>query len=277
MGPGWPGWSLTVDLSVVEARLAQAGCVAPDEEAAELARAAGGDPARLETLVGRRVAGEPLAWVTGEIRFGGLRVQVDPGVYVPRWETQILLEAALEVLPPDGAAVDLCTGSGAVAAAIARARPAARVVATDIDPAACRCARANRVDVYEGDLDAPLPDWMVGQVDVVTAVAPYVPTESMEYLPRDTLAHEPRRALDGGADGLSVVARVVAAAARLLRPGGALVVEIGGNQDAALAPVLAAAGFGAIEARYDEDGDLRAARAVLAVGGVRRGAVRAAF
>ena len=249
--------------SALVARLAGAGCVAPEEEAQELSAAAGGDADLLEELVGRRVAGEPLAWVTGSVEFAGTRVLVEPGVYVPRRQTEILVAAALEFLPGAGTAVDLCTGSGAVAAALVRARPGARVLATEVDPAACRCARRNGVDVYEGDLDAPLPTDLAGRADVVTAVAPYVPTDHMDFLPRDFRDHEPRRALDGGPSGVDVTARVVAAGARLLRPGGFLVVEAGAGQDALLAPVLAAAGFAPAEPILDEDGDLRVLRALL--------------
>lgn len=244
-------------------RLSLAGCVAPGEEAAELLAAAGGDPARLEGLVSRRETGEPLAWVTGSVRFAGLILHLDRGVFVPRQQTSLLVASALDLLPPGGVAVDLCTGSGAVAAALSRARPAARVVGSDIDPTACACARRNGVEVYEGDLEAALPYSLRGQVDVVTAVAPYVPTDFIQYLPRDFRDHEPRLALDGGSGGVAVLARAVAAAARILRPGGWLVVEVGAEQDRMLAGPLREAGFAPAEAVRDEDGDLRVLRASL--------------
>ncbi|HET6963397.1 MAG TPA: HemK/PrmC family methyltransferase [Acidimicrobiales bacterium] len=237
--------------------------MAADEEARELAAAAGGDLSRLEELVTRRLAGEPLAWVTGWVDFAGTRLRVDEGVYVPRYETRILVTAALEVLPADGMAVDLCTGSGAVAAALRRSRPGARVVASDVDPVACRCATSNEVEVYEGDLDAPLPASCLASADVVTAVAPYVPTDRIEYMPRDFRDYEPVAALDGGPDGLRVVGRVVAAGARLLRPDGWLVLELGAGQDRLLAPILSEWGYGEAEPFFDEDGDLRAIRARL--------------
>lgn len=241
-------------------RLEAAGCVAADEEAAEILAAAAGGPAEVESMVARREAGEPLAWVTGSVSFCGVRVAVLPGVYVPRQQTAVLVAAAVEVTPPDGIAVDLCTGSGAVAVAIRAARPGATVLASDVDPVAWRCARANGVDAFLGDLDEPLPAGLAGTVDVVTAVAPYVPSDQLRYLPRDARDHEPRSALDGGTAGLDVLARVVPAAVRLLRPGGHLVVEVGGDQDRALAPLLTSAGMGEPERWTDEDGDLRALR-----------------
>ena len=211
----------------------------------------------------RRVSGEPLAWVTGAVHFAGVDVRVDRGVFVPRHQTALLVAVALDVLPVGGAAVDLCTGSGAVAAALAAGRRSARVVATDIDPVACACARSNGVEVYEGDLDAGLPDSLRGEVDVVTAVAPYVPTGFIEYLPRDSRDHEPRRALDGGAAGTDVLTRVAAAAGRLLASRGWLVVEVGAGQDERLSGALRDAGFGPADPVHDEDGDLRVLRACL--------------
>jgi release factor glutamine methyltransferase len=247
----------------VSERLSYAGCVAPDEEADELVDASGGDPDRLEALLRRRESGEPLGWVVGSVPFGPDRIRVEPGVYVPREQTRILVAAAAEVLPAGGTAVDLCTGSGAVAVALRSARPAARVVGTDIDPVACRCARANGVEVFSGDLDEGLPPSLVGAVEVVTAVAPYVPTAAIPFLPRDSREHEPLRALDGGPDGTSVLVRVVEAAARLLRPGGSVVVEVGAGQDERLEPVLQRCGFGPAETYTDDDGDLRLLRATL--------------
>jgi release factor glutamine methyltransferase len=241
--------------------LASAGCVAPDEEAAELIRAAD-DPEQLSSMVERRTRGEPLAWITGEVEFAGCRVAVAAGVYVPRHQTEMLVAVALDHLGEEGSAVDLCTGSGAVAVALASARPGVQVLATDLDPGACACARSNGITAYCGDLDSALPPGLAGTVDLVTAVPPYVPSDHLQYLPRDVLAYEPVAALDGGPAGTGVLERVVAAAARLLRPGGHLVVEMGGEQHAALAPVLAHAGFAVVRPYYDEDGDLRGISAV---------------
>ncbi len=238
-------------------RLRRAGCVAPEEEASELALAAAGDPAALDALAARRETGEPLAWITGGTRFAGAWVVVEPGVYVPRWESNRLAARAVDLLPEGGLAVDLCTGSGAIALAMQRSRPRARVVATDIDPRACHCAAANGVEVYEGHMGDPLPGIVTGACDVVIAIVPYVPTDALVYLPRDVLDHEPRLALDGGPAGLRLLLEALAVGARLLRPGGTLLLELGGDQDRALAGPLAAAGFGPPRRHVDEEGDLR--------------------
>ena len=247
-----------VERQIVE-RLAQAGCVAAEEEAAVLVGAAP-DRATLEAWVARRERGEPPAWIVGWVEFLGRRVHVDPGLYVPRAQSEELAGRAAGVLPERGLAADLCTGAGALAAHLMSARPAATVVATDVDPRAVRCARANGVTAAVADLDAGLRS---GAFDVVCAVAPYVPTQEIHLLPADVVRYEPRSALDGGQDGLDVVRRVVAGAARLLRPGGWLVTEIGGDQDAVAAAVLAAAGFGEPTFWWDGDGDLRGVAARL--------------
>jgi release factor glutamine methyltransferase len=248
---------------VLAERLAEAGCVAPYEEADELIEAAAGDGERLARLVARRVTGEPLAWVTGWAPFAGHRVRVHGGVYVPRWQSEALAARAIELLPEDGLAVDLCTGSGAIALALARARPGARVVATDIDPLACRCAAANGVEVYAGHLAEPVPRELAGHFDVVTAVVPYVPTEELAFLPRDVRDYEPAHALDGGPGGARVLEQAVWASSALLCPGGTTLLELGGDQDRALAGVFEAAGFGAPGRLEDDDGDLRGIEAKL--------------
>lgn len=247
-------------------RLAAAGCVAAEEEAGELLAAAAGDPGLLARLVDRRLGGEPLAWVTGEVTFLGRRIGVDRGVYVPRWQTQALALRAVALLPDRGTAVDLCTGSGAIAAVLADARPGALVVASDIDPRACACAAGNNVDVYQGHLADPLPPHVRGRADVVVAVAPYVPTGAIQYLPRDARGHEPVLALDGGPEGIDLLEEVVDAAAGLLRPAAALLLELGAGQDVLLRPALRRAGFGVPTRHLDEDGDLRAIEVVLGAG-----------
>ncbi len=226
------------DLAELTARLERAGFVAAEEEAEELLAA----PGDLEAMVARRLTGEPLAWITGTAPFCGLWIRVDPGVYVPRWQTEALAWRAVERLPADGVAIDLCTGSGAIAAVLMTHRPLARVIASDVDPRAVACARSNGVEAYEGDLFEPLGDVVA---DVIVGVVPYVPTPDLPLLQRDTFTFETSLAYDGGADGLDIVRRVVAEAPRHLR--GSLLLEVGGVQAAALGgdPIL------------DEEGDVR--------------------
>ncbi|MFN8038654.1 MAG: HemK/PrmC family methyltransferase [Acidimicrobiales bacterium] len=244
-------------------RLAAAGCIAPEAEAAELV-ATTSDEVDLAALVARREQGEPLAWLTGRVRFGGLTLAIDTGVYVPRPQTEQLARRAAALLPDGGRAVDLCTGVGAIAALLQAAVPTARVVGVDLDPAAVACAHRNGVAAVVGDLGGPLrPDLAA---DVVTAVAPYVPTDALDLLPSDVRDHEPVRALDGGDDGLAVVRRIVTEAAGLLRPEGHLLVELGGDQPEALAADLAAAGFALPDVWHDDEGDPRGLTATLTGG-----------
>jgi release factor glutamine methyltransferase len=212
-------------------------------------------------MVRRRTGGEPLAWITGTTRFCGLDVVVHPGVYVPRWQSEVLARAAAAHLPGHGTAVDLATGSGAVARFLGAERPGARVLATELDPVAARCAAANGVDVLLGDLDHPLPGALAGRVDVLCGVLPYVPSEALHLLPRDVVDHEPRVALDGGAGGLGVVARAVRAGRTWVAPGGWLVLEAGGDQFGPLLGMLESAGYRSLRVLDDPDGDPRAVEA----------------
>ena len=227
--------------------------MAAAEEADELLAAASSSE-DLEAMVRRREAGEPLAWITGSTTFCGRRLVARPGVFVPRPHSEELARRAAALLEPGAAAVDLCTGGGAVAAHLQASVPGATVVGVDLDPRAVAVARANGVTAVVGDLDAPLRP---GTADVVSAVAPYVPTPAIELLPSDVRAHEPRLALDGGPDGLRVVATVAAAAGRLLRPGGHLLVEVGGDQGDPATELVAAEGLVPVERWHDEHGDLR--------------------
>jgi release factor glutamine methyltransferase len=241
----------------IAGRLAAAGCVAPDEEAALLVAAARGD-VELEGLVARRASGEPLAWLVGWAEFCGIRVGVHPGVYVPRRHTEALAGRAATRLPEGGVAVDLCTGSGALACLLQAVVPSATVVATDADPRAVACAASNGVDALLGDLDQPLPPSLLGRVDVMTAVVPYVPTPDLRFLPRDVLAYEPRAALDGGPRGLTLLASVVDRSVRWLRPGGWLLLELGGDQAPDVARPMGEAGYVDVSVLEDEEGDQRA-------------------
>jgi release factor glutamine methyltransferase len=246
----------------VASALEAAGCVAPAEEADELLRAAAEGAGDLDDLLARRLRGEPLAWVTGSTEFCGIRIRIDPGVYVPRPHTEALARRAASLLPATGVAIDLCTGSGAVAVVMREGRPEATIVATDLDPAAVACAAANGVAALQGDLDEPLPPSLAGRVDVLTAVVPDVPTESLHLLPRDVQAYEPRSTLDGGPGGTALLERVVRLSPRWLRPGGRLVLELGDDQAASLAPTMAAAGLRPVDVLRDAEGDDRGIEAV---------------
>ncbi|MEB3960272.1 putative protein N(5)-glutamine methyltransferase, partial [Streptomyces kunmingensis] len=202
------------DPAPVVAILRRAGCVFAEDEAHILLSSAR-DTAELTAMVERRAAGLPLEHVVGWAEFCGRRVTVDPGVFVPRRRTEFLARQALALMPPDAVVVDLCCGSGAVAAVLADRRPAL-LHAADLDPAAVRCARRTLVPlggaVHEGDLYEPLPAELAGRVDILVANGPYVPTGDVPLLPPEARDHERRMALDGGADGLDVLRRVAAGA-----------------------------------------------------------------
>ncbi len=224
------------------ARLRAGGCVFAEDEAG-LLMAASTTADHLDALVARRVGGEPLEQLVGWVDFCGVRLVVEPGVFVPRTRTALLVERALAAVRsgtgPRAVVVDLCCGSGAVGAVLREAEPGLRLHAADIDARAVRCARRNLPGsaVHQGDLYDALPADLAGQVDVLVANAPYVPTDAIALMPPEARDHEPRTALDGGRDGTDVARRVVAGAPGWLAPGGVLLVECGIDQ----APLLAAA------------------------------------
>jgi release factor glutamine methyltransferase len=220
-------------LSAIVTRLRAAGCVFAEDEARLLISTAG-TQSELSAMVDRRVAGLPLEHVLGWAEFCGLRVVVEPEVFVPRRRTEFLVAQAAGFAGPRAVVVDLCCGSGAVGVALAAALEGAQLYAADVHPAAVRCARRNvgavGGQVYEGDLFEPLPVALRGRVDVLAANVPYVPTEEVELLPPEAREFEPRVALDGGADGLDVLRRVAGEAPRWLAPGGGLLVETSERQ-----------------------------------------------
>jgi len=243
-----------MNLAETTAALRAAGCVFPEDEA-QLLISAAQTPADLATMLERRADGLPLEHVLGWAEFCGLRIAVDPGVFVPRPHTEFLVGQAVALAPPEAVVVDLCCGAGAIGAAVVASLDRAELHAVDIDPAAVRCARRNvpaNARVYEGDLYEPLPADLRGRVDVLVANAPYVPTDSIQLMPREARDHEPLLALDGGADGLDVVRRVTAAAPLWLAPGASLLIETSERQ--AEQAVETAAGNGLISrmARPDE-------------------------
>ncbi|MGV9246363.1 putative protein N(5)-glutamine methyltransferase [Streptomyces sp. NPDC003710] len=219
--------------SRVVSALRSAGCVFAEDEAELILRTAR-TPDEAAAMVGRRVAGLPLEQVLGWAEFHGLRITVEPGVFVPRRRTEFLVRQALAVGPDARVVVDLCCGSGAVGAALAAALDGPELHAADIEPAAVRCARGNVAAyggrVHEGDLFAALPDELRGRIDLLAANVPYVPTDEVALLPSEARDHEPLVALDGGSDGLDVLRRVAAEAAGWLAPGGSLLVETSEQQ-----------------------------------------------
>jgi release factor glutamine methyltransferase len=222
------------------------------------------EPARatFDALVARRVRHEPVQYLLGEVEFCGLRLELGPGVFIPRPETEGLVDRALALpLPAAAVVADLCTGSGAIACALAARRSGWTVWAVERAARAAECARANvrrlglegRVRVREGDLFAPLRE-AVGPhgADLVVANPPYLATGLLATLPVEVRDWEPPEALAGGPDGLDEVRRLLAAAPEWLRPGGALLVEIGEEQGPAAHALVAADGRYA-EARIHRD------------------------
>lgn len=236
------------------ARLRAAGCVFAEDEAA-LLRSEARDPQHLQTLAAARERGTPLEQVLGWAELAGTRVRVHPGVFVPRRRSALLVDLAARHLPGGGLLVDLCCGSGALAAAVLARRPDVSVHAADLDPGAVRCARTNLPPgrVHEGDLYDALPRDLRGHVDVLVVNAPYVPTGRIALLPPEARDHEPAAALDGGADGLDVQRRVLADAPAWLAPRGVVLVETGADQ---AARTLAAARDAGLRGSIERDPEI---------------------
>ena len=210
--------------------------------------------ARYRELVKRRAGGEPTAYLTGAREFFGHRLAVDPRVLIPRPETEQLAELGLAALAEGGSALDLGTGSGALAIALSLGRPGAAVTAVDLSPEALEVARANAtalgaaVTFLAGDLYAPLPPEQ--RFDVIVFNPPYLPTGELAGLQRE-VQREPRLALDGGADGLDLLRRVVAGAPARLATGGLLLLEMHESHLESLPALCLAAGFASAEVRRD--------------------------
>lgn len=211
------------------------------------------DPPRLERFwdyVSRREQGTPVQYLLGSQEFMGLQLQVNPAVLIPRPDTEILVEQALRCLQGKAhpLVLDLATGSGAVALALAHHAPKARVLATDISEAALQVARANaarlgllsRVTFRQGSWLEPLPP---GQhFDVIASNPPYIPSADIAELSPE-VQQEPHLALDGGADGLNCYRSLIPSAVRVLKPGGSLLLEIGQGQADAVLDLLRGAGL----------------------------------
>lgn len=261
------------------ARLRAAGCVfAEDEAQILLSSARTGE--ELDAMVSRRADGEPLEYIVGWAEFCGLRILVDPGVFVPRLRSEFLVSVATrlvrEDVPPQTLAagpviVDLCCGTGALGLAVAaqleahptgsfarkasieaaesanEPRGSAELHAADLDLAAVACARRNVEPaggrVYQGDLFGALPVTLRGRTGVLICNAPYVPTSEIAFMPAEAREHEALMALDGGCDGLTILRRVAGDAPAWLAPGGVLLVETSERQAPAMAATMSAAGL----------------------------------
>ena len=235
----------------IVASLRRAGCVFAEEEAGLIRAAAAGDPAELDRLVTRRCAGEPLELVVGFAEVAGVRVAVGRGVFIPRRRSERLIRAAaarlerVEAHPP--VVVDLGCGSGALLVALLDllGHPCT-AYAIDSSPVAVACARANlgsSAHVLTGSGLAGLPGAVRGDVDVIMANLPYVPTGSIALLPREARLFEPRSTLDGGPDGLVPLASALREAVTWLRPGGHYLGELHDSQVDAAARLADRCGF----------------------------------
>ena len=236
--------------------LRAAGCVFAEDEA-QLLLSEASSTAELLVWVERRLAGEPLECIVGWAEFCGLRIAVDPGVFVPRRRTELLVSQAAALLreglrphaSSSGVVVDLCCGSGAVGVAVASQVSVGELHSADIDPIAVECTRRNVAavggHVHRGDLYAALPPWLKKQVQLIVVNAPYVPTGLLPTMPPEARIHEPSRSLDGGFDGLHLHRRVIREAPQWLDPDGHLVIETSERQAAGTAALMAAAGLAA--------------------------------
>lgn len=237
-------------------RLRAAGCVFAEQEADLLIDAATSD-AELDRMVSARTSGMPLEQVVGWADFHGVRVAVQPGVFVPRHRSDALVDAAIALARDDAVIVDMCCGTGALGLAVLQAVPTARLHASDVDPLAVRCARRNVEPrggtVSEGDLFDALPADLRGRIDLLLVNAPYVPSEDIRLMPVEARLHENRMALDGGLDGLDVHRRVASDAGEWLAPGGSVLVESSIAQSDELARELQRGGL-LVTVAIDEEG-----------------------
>jgi release factor glutamine methyltransferase len=252
------------DIADLVSVLRAAGCVFAEDEA-QLLLSEAPSTAELAVWVERRVSGEPLECIIGWAEFCGLHIAVDPGVFVPRRRTELLVSEAAALLrdrsllpasASSSAVVDLCCGSGAVGVALAARASLGELHLADIDPLAVQCARRNVAavggQVHQGDLYAALPARLRRQVQLIVVNAPYVPTGALPTMPPEARVHEPSRSLDGGVDGLDLHRRIIREAPEWLDPNGHLVIESSEPQAAGTAAVMAVAGFAARTVHSEE-------------------------
>lgn len=230
---------------------------------------------RYRQLIRRRLAGEPVAYLVGEQEFWSQPLWVDANVLVPRRDTETLIEAVLAWVPRDQdlTIVDVCTGSGAIAIALAKELPRARIIASDLSPAAVAVAARNieraqvaeRVQLLVGDLLSALPLPARGQVDLIVGNPPYITTAELAGLSAE-VRHEPIMALDGGVDGLSLIRRIIDDAPAWLTSGGRCALEHGFEQGSAVRDLFAVAGWESIHTTADLAGHPRVTSALTRIG-----------
>jgi release factor glutamine methyltransferase len=223
---------------------------------------------RYRELVRRRAGGEPLQQILGETEFYSRPFKMEPGVFIPRPETERLVEAAVRLLEPlrrsdrTPVAVEIGCGSGAIAVCLALELPRLQVYASDVNPRAVALTLRNarllgagsRVHAEEGSRFDPLPQHLRGQVDLLVSNPPYIRSGDLAGLPTEVRDHDPAAALDGGADGLRFYQALAAGMGDWLRPGGYVAVEIGADQGAAVSGIMAASGGHAVSLSQDYAG-----------------------
>jgi release factor glutamine methyltransferase len=216
------------------ARLREVGCVFAEEEAAEIHRVVGTDEKRADAVVAARANGIPLEHALGVAVFAGIEVEVGPGVFVPRSRAETLIDAAVTARPDARVVVDLGTGSGAIAAALATRLPLAEVHAADLDPGALAYARRNAArygfTVHEGDWWDALPPELRGRIDLAVAYLPHVPTSRLDEISGDYRTHEPDLSVAGGPDGLDPLRAVLRDLDTWLAPDGVLATLVAEEQ-----------------------------------------------
>lgn len=221
--------------------------------------------ADFQSLLLRRLQGEPIAYILGKREFYGLELMVSPGTLIPRPDTETLVEAALEQIPSDKPCqvLDLGTGTGAIAIAIAKHRPQSHVTAVDASPAALAVARKNAQNLHIENLQCELSDWfsnLAGRTfDVIVSNPPYIP-EGDSHLSQGDLRFEPRSALAAGMDGLQDIRRITRQASQYLKSQGWLMLEHGYDQAERVASLMQEAGLHAIASVADLSGVLRVTR-----------------
>ena len=230
----------------LEDELRASGSVFAEDEARLLTESATSE-AELDSMVRRRTSGEPIQQIVGWAEFCGLRIKVEPGVFLPRQRTEFLVERAIALGGRGGTLLDICCGTGAIGVAVATGLGRADLHATDIDPAAVRCAAENVSEVggrmYQGDLYEPLPRSLRGRFNLILANAPYVPTGELHLMPREARLHEQPVTLDGGEDGLDIQRRLITEAPGWLANDGRLLIETSDRQAEATMETMRGAGL----------------------------------